>query len=285
MQICDTHQHLWDLSRFSLPWTTGHPVFDQSFLFAEYEAASAGLGIEKTVYMEVDLAPQQRLAELEQVRRWCEQHDNRMVAAVVAAEPGALGFAEHVEVARSVPYVRGLRRILHGEITPPGHCLRPEFIADIQRLAEYDLSFDVCIRAAELPDAARLIEACPGVSFILDHCGNADVRADPAEVERWRDGIRAAAERPNVVCKVSGFIWTVRDRPWSVDEHVAPVVEHVRGCFGTERLMFGGDWPVCTQSVSLAEWVNALRQAVSTWPEAEQRALFYDNAAQFYRLG
>ena len=63
LDIIDTHQHLWDLNRFKLPWTAGHPVFDRSFLLADYLDAAQGLNITKTVYMEVDMAPHQLLAE------------------------------------------------------------------------------------------------------------------------------------------------------------------------------------------------------------------------------
>jgi hypothetical protein len=32
--IVDTHQHLWDLSRFKLPWLKGVPKLNRSFLMA-----------------------------------------------------------------------------------------------------------------------------------------------------------------------------------------------------------------------------------------------------------
>jgi hypothetical protein len=59
-------------------------------------------------------------------------------------------------------------------------------------------------------------------------------------------------------------------------------VERVLAEFGPDRVMFGGDWPVCTRAASLGQWVTALRQIVSERPEAEQRKLFHDNAARFY---
>src|SRR5262249_24454600 len=53
--IVDTHQHLWDLSRIRLPWLEGAKPLAKSFLMADYLKAAEGLGIVKTVYMEVDV--------------------------------------------------------------------------------------------------------------------------------------------------------------------------------------------------------------------------------------
>ena len=55
--------------------------------------------------------------------------------------------------------------------------------------------------------------------------------------------------------------------------------------FGPDRVVFGGDWPVCTLGAPLAAWVKALREVVRG-PEAraDQRKLFHDNAVRVYRL-
>jgi predicted TIM-barrel fold metal-dependent hydrolase len=84
-----------------------------------------------------------------------------------------------------------------------------------------------------------------------------------------------------VVCKVSGFITNSKDKTPSVEE-IAMVVDHVYDCFGPDRVMFAGDWPVCTLAMSLAEWIAVLQQVVAERPAAEQKKLFHDNAARFY---
>lgn len=283
MRIIDTHQHLWDLDRFRLPWTADEPRLAQSFLMRDYLTAAAGLNIRQTVYMEVDLAAEQQWAEAQFAAELCAATDNPMTAAVVSGQPGEAGFSDYLDRLRELPAVRGLRRVLHTPASPPGHCLEPPFLEDVRRLSERGLSFDVCIRREELHDAAALADACPDTRFILDHCGNADVRAPADAQAQWRRDLEAVARRPNVTCKVSGFIWTVRDEPWSV-ETLAPVVRHARDCFGPDRLLFGGDWPVCTLAVTLAQWVQALQAIVADWPEADQQKLFWRNAAEFYRL-
>jgi L-fuconolactonase len=45
MPIADTHQHLWDLSRFTLPWLKGASKRDRSSLMKDYLQATDGLNI------------------------------------------------------------------------------------------------------------------------------------------------------------------------------------------------------------------------------------------------
>ena len=101
--------------------------------------------------------------------------------------------------------------MLHAADTPPGHCLDKRFVDDIRLLGKNGLSFDLCMRPAELGDAAKLIDACPDTSFILDHCGNASVRTK--DLSGWKADIGRIAGRKNVVCKVSGIVASAAPDP------------------------------------------------------------------------
>ncbi len=220
MPIVDTHQHLWDLSHFTLPWLKGAPKLNRSFLMKDYRQATEGLNVVKSVYMEVDVEPAQQGAEADYVLDLIRKGATPLVAAVIARRPGSDGFAAFLARYHDQPAIKGLRRVLHGDDTPQGHCLEKSFVDDIRLLGKNGLSFDLCMRPAELGDAARLIDACPDTSFILDHCGNPIVRAkDPSG---WKAGIGRIAERKNVVCKVSGIIASTAPGPWKADD-LAPI--------------------------------------------------------------
>jgi predicted TIM-barrel fold metal-dependent hydrolase len=269
------------LQRFSLAWIEPGSPLDRDFLMADYRTATAGLGVVKSVYMEVDVIPAQQVAEAEWAIGVCEAGMTPMVGAVISGRPASEGFAAYLARFRDRRPVKGLRQVLHASTTPPGYGLDPAFIRGLRLLGEAGLSFDLCMRPAELPDAARLIDACPGTAFILDHCGNADVRA--RDRSRWRDDIARVAERPNVACKVSGIVASARGTPWTADD-LAPIVDHVLDAFGPDRVVFGGDWPVCTLAATYRQWVDALRAIVRARPAAVQRKLFHDNALRIYRL-
>jgi L-fuconolactonase len=143
------------------------------------------------------------------------------------------------------------------------------------------MSFDLCLRHGELLDGARLIDLCPGTRFILDHCGNPNVRA--ADRTQWERDIAEVARRKNVVVKISGILASVNPEHWTVEE-IAPLINHTINVFGPDRVMFGGDWPVCTLAGTFKEWLEAVQSVVADRGEAERRKLFHDNAMTFYGL-
>jgi predicted TIM-barrel fold metal-dependent hydrolase len=280
-KVVDTHQHLWDLKKFRLPWTANSPSLARDYSMRDYLTATAGIPIEKSVYLEVDVVSEQQQAEADYITELCRRREGPLVAAVISGRPAADNFRDYITPFKGHPYVRGLRQVLHGESTPPGFCLQKPFLAGIRYLGELGLSYDICVRAKELPDAARLIGKCPGTSFILDHCGNADLQVK--DQTTWKRDIAAVAGRKNVVVKVSGVIASATPGKWTLDD-VAPVVNHTLDVFGPDRVMFGGDWPVCTLGASYRQWFDALREIVRNRPDSEQRRLFHDNAIRHYRL-
>jgi predicted TIM-barrel fold metal-dependent hydrolase len=279
--IVDTHQHLWDLARFQLPWLKGAPKLNRSFLMDDYRQATQGLNVVASVYMEVDVEPSQQVGEAEYVLDLIRRGGSPLVAAVISGRPASEGFAAYLARFKDQSAIKGLRRVLHAPDTPPGHCLEPRFVLGIRLLGKLGLSFDLCLRPAELGDARKLVDACPDTSFILDHCGNASVRAK--DLSGWKSDIGRIAERPNVVCKVSGIVASAAPGPWTADD-LAPIVNHVLDQFGPDRVVFGGDWPVCTLAATYRQWVESLRAIVSERPRAEQKKLFHDNAMRVYRL-
>jgi predicted TIM-barrel fold metal-dependent hydrolase len=278
--IVDTHHHLWDLKKFRLPWTDGVPKLNRSFVMSDYRAATKGLNVVKTVYMEVDVDPAQRVEEAEYVTAICKGKKTPMVAAVIAGEPSAPDFKSYMMRFKDNPFIKGVRRVLHPPSLPAGHCATTEFIKGVRLLGEMGKSYDIVIRHAELGDAAKLVDACPDTRFILDHCGNADVQMPDAT--QWKKDIAALAKRSHVICKVSGIVASAKP-DWKPAD-LAPFIQHVIAEFGWNRVIFGGDWPVCTLTATYKQWVDALKQIVSDASPEQKRKLFHDNAVKFYSL-
>jgi predicted TIM-barrel fold metal-dependent hydrolase len=282
LPMIDTHQHLWDLSRFRLPWVKEGTKLARSYVLKDYAQATHGLDVVKTVYMEVDVAPDQQTAEAEYVTALCQRPDTIMAAAVISGRPASDAFKKFLDQFRGNTYIKGLRQVLHVESTPPGFCLDKKFIAGIRLLGDRGLSYDLCMRPDELGDGARLAAECPGTRFILDHCGNGPVFSK--DRTRWHKGIMDLARQKNVVaCKISGIIVQTEGRSWT-PEDLAAVIKPTLAAFGADRVMFAGDWPVCTLGATYREWVEALKTIVADRAEAEQRKLFLDNAVRVYGL-
>jgi predicted TIM-barrel fold metal-dependent hydrolase len=278
--IVDTHQHLWDLSKFRLPWLdgAGEPLA-KSHLMSDYLRETDGLNVVKTVYMEVDVEPSQLVAEAEYVIDLCERSDNPMAGAVIGGRPASADFKDYVQRFKGSPYIKGVRQVLHGG--PRGVCLSDEFVRGVRLLGEAGMRFDICIRSEELPDAVKLVDLCPETRFVLDHCGNANVQAQ--DRSQWRRDMTEVAQRSNVICKISGIIASAKPGEWTPND-LAPIVRHCIDVFGKDRVIFASDWPVCTVTATYRQWVEALKTIVQDWTEADRRKLFQDNAVRFYEL-
>ena len=296
LPMVDTHQHLWDMAQFSLPWLAGDgmDLLRRNHLMSDYLSAAEGAGIAKTIYMEVDVDPQQRVAEADFVSDLCANGDNPMVGAVIGGSPGEEGFRRYIGNVKGNEYIKGVRLVLHVPEAEQGRCLQAAFVKDVQFLGENGLSFDLCLRPGELADAVGLVNQCPDTRFIVDHCGNADVQIvsgqtehDPANPyshgkEQWQRDMDALGACENVSCKISGIIARAPEG-WTADT-LAPTVNHCLDSFGPDRVVFGGDWPVCNFGASLSEWAAALRAIVSERPEEDQAKLLAGNAERLYGL-
>jgi L-fuconolactonase len=285
----DTHQHLWNLDELKLAWfdpkTPEGKILGHNFTPKEYAEATKGLNVVKAVYMEVDVVPEQQQKEADYVIELCKSGKTPTCAAVVSGRPNSDKFAEYAKQFKGSKYVKGIRQVLHVKETPAGYCLDEKFVKGIQLLGELGLSFDMCVRPAELPDFAKLADKCPGTRFILDHCGNGDLKHTPAQREQWKKDMTEIAKRKNLVGKVSGFIASAPGRgKWTLDD-LAPIVNHTLEAFGPDRVMFGGDWPVVLLGAEkYGDWLTALRAIVKDRPEDQQKKLLHDNAVKFYGL-
>lgn len=278
MKITDAHQHLWDLAQFTYAWTANHPPLNRSFLLRDYLAATAKLDIHKTVHLEADVDEPHMLGETHWVLSLAARDDNPLSGVVACARPEHPDFAAYLRQIQH-PQLRGIRRVLH--VVPDETSLTSGFVANLRLLEQYNLSFDLCVLARQLPLAIRLVRECPNVQFILDHCGNPLIRE--RIMEPWRSHISELSQYPNVACKVSGLVNNADATHWRADD-LQPYVQHVIESFGWDRVLFGSDWPVCTLAASYEQWVTALLAITNEAGEENQRKLFQLNAERIYRL-
>jgi L-fuconolactonase len=143
------------------------------------------------------------------------------------------------------------------------------------------LSFDLCINHTQLCNATELVRRCPNVRFILDHIAKPDIKA--GLLDPWRVQLRELAARPNVWCKMSGLVTEADHQKWTPAD-LRPYIDHVIDCFGFDRVIFGGDWPVAAQATDFPRWVSTLDDALRGCSPDELHKLYVQNAEAFYRV-
>ncbi len=278
--IIDAHVHLLDTKRFGYAWAAGVPALQRDFSPDDLMACAAPAQIEAFVFAEVDVDDPQYMGEA----RWVDalaRTEKRLKGAVAALplERGAAIEADMAELA-ALPVARGVRRLIQNQ-PDPGFVLQPKFIEAVKLLPRHNLSFDVCIFHTQMTNTLAFMRLCPQVSFILDHIGKPGIKA--GLLDPWRAQLREMARLPNVVCKLSGVTTEAEHNSWTRDQ-LRPYIDHVIECFGFDRVMYGGDWPVSELAGNYGAWLAALDWATQGCSEAEKRKLFRDTAIRAYRL-
>ena len=284
--IIDTHVHLLDFDQFPIGWARRR--FDRNLLIDDYIKAVEGQNVVKFIYMEVNVPPELRRKEAEWALELCKDPDNPMVGAVIRLDITSPEFESEIRPFQGNPYLKGIRYPLYDAET----IVNPQVIENIRLLGELGLSFDLLISTGSFPIVNQLVEDCQSTRFILNHCGSADPAAFfPVEKEaprepdhnrdEWYKNIELIAQRDNLICKISGIVDNVGNYPL-VAADLAPISDHCYESFGPDRVIFAGDWPVCLRNMSLARWIESLKEVVAGWPLEDQRKLFHDNAASLY---
>src|SRR5207248_1320315 len=150
-----------------------------------------------------------------------------------------------------------------------------------QLLAEYNLSFDLCIKHWQLPSVTELVRRCTNTAFILDHLGKPDIKH--RQLDSWQASLHRLAELPNVACKISGLVTEADSERWQPAD-LEPFVNAALEAFGEERVLFGSDWPVVLLASSYRRWYEVLEALTKRLPLPTKRKLWAENARHFYRI-
>ena len=277
--IVDTHVHFWDPAYLRYSWLDDIPLLNQRYMPEEYRKSCGDVQVEQIVFVQCECDGGQYLKEVEWVSRLSRQDGRiRGIVANAPLEQGKKINGDLLKLANN-PLVKGIRRLLQPESVD--FCLRPGFIEGVRLLPYHGLSFDICIFHPQLANVIEFVRQCPEVSFILDHIGKPDIKNKV--FEPWKKELRLLAGMPNVSCKISGVVTEANIERWTSDD-LKPYIDHVIECFGIDRVMYGGDWPVARQATEYQRWVETLSWATNSFSKSEKIKLFRENAISFYHL-
>lgn len=278
--MIDTHLHLWNPAHFQYPWLGGVPALNREFTLQEYRQM-ASEEVTGSLFVECAAGSDSSFAEALWALDLASQPESAIEGVVASVWPERPDFEENLSRLAGHPKLKGIRRILHTE--PDELSRSPLFRSNVSSLAARRLSFDLCVLERQLPLAISLVDACPDTQFILDHCGVPDIAAGSPGF--WREQMTELAERPNVACKVSGLLLYAAEHQ-RTGGGVFPYFAHVCEEFGWERLLWGGDWPVCTLAAPLRSWMQVTHELLDLADAIpSQRAAFLsENAKTLYRL-
>jgi L-fuconolactonase len=251
--IIDAHAHIWSSG---LPWLAAreYQPIQRDFGVDDLRAELAGAAVDACVLVESGIA------ELAATTRLLE------VAADTREVLGVVGWASLID-----PYVGDIvgkhRADTGGQLLvairdhlreqPDDFLDRPDVRSGLRAVASNGAVNELAVRTEQLPSVARAAAAMPDVTFVLDHLGSPWLTGGPDGVSQWLDVIRPVARCNNVVAKLSGLVTLAHWDRWNIDD-LRPYVDHSVELFGTNRLMYGSDWPVCQLAAPYKLTLDAL---------------------------
>ncbi|MBD3321940.1 MAG: amidohydrolase family protein [Chitinivibrionales bacterium] len=279
--IVDGHLHVWDVDRWYYPWLDDVPVLKKTYLLKDYHEATGPVQVEKMVFVQCEIEPSRYMEEVEWITGLATGEDKRIKGIVswCPLEKGDGARAELEKLAAN-PLVKGIRRIIQFE-PDMEFCLKPDFIAGVNMLPDYGMTFDICIDYRHTKVAAQFVDKCSDVPMVLDHIGKPGIAK--GLLDPWRNEIKELAKRPNVMCKVSSLATEADHEHWTVDD-IRPYADTIFDAFGIERCFFAGDWPVSGMAATFPQCVETVEELVKGASQDECKALFHDNCEQFYKV-
>ncbi|WP_308635030.1 amidohydrolase family protein [Paenibacillus silvisoli] len=273
----DAHQHYWKLDRGDYGWLTPQagPVLYRDYAPEDLAPALAQAGVARTIVV-------QAAATHEETAYMLQLSDaNDSIAGVVGwldfHDPNWRGVLESF---RSHPKFVGIR-IMIQDMSDPYESHHPNSLEALRYLAEIKLPVDILINSKQLPATIELLRQVPGLHAVIDHIGKPAIRE--GVFEPWAGQMsEIAATYPGIYCKLSGMLTEAAHDDWQPEQFTA-YVRHIVEAFGTDRILFGSDWPVCLLAGSYQDVCDVLEAALPpTLTEREREALYGGNAAAFY---
>jgi L-fuconolactonase len=272
----DAHQHFWHYDPARHVWM------------------SEEMGSLKTDYLPPDLLPLLQTAQLDGcvavqadqseaentfLLGLAEQHD--FIKGIVGwVDLQADDLDERLAHYQQFSPLKGFRHVLHDE-AQRDFMLRPAFRRGISKLARFGYTYDLLIFVDQMAYTLELVEAFPDQPFVIDHIAKPYIRQQTMDV--WPTFMKQLAAHENVSCKISGLV-TEADwqqwRPADFTTYLDTVVE----AFGTDRILYGSDWPVCTLAGSYQAVYELVADYFRRFSQTEQDKFFGGNATRFYRL-
>jgi predicted TIM-barrel fold metal-dependent hydrolase len=289
----DGHHHIWRLN--DLAWLSGPQVprifgpykpICRDYPIDEFLADTAGCNVVKSIYVQTNWPAGKSLDEAQWVQSVIDErgwpHAN--VAHADLSDPDCEGLIRELV---ALPATRGIRQQLHWhEKQQYRFAQRPDIMNDpawrrgFALLAKYGLLFELQVFTSQMRDGAALARNFSDTTFVVEHAGMLEDMSDEGW-KKWRAGMFALAEQPNVNVKLSGlgtFVHACRA------DVMTPIIRETVAIFGADRCLYGSNFPIEKLWNDYAGLYKRFREAIAYLDERQQCAILHDTAARLYRI-
>jgi L-fuconolactonase len=192
-----------------------------------------------------------------------------------------------LKVWKSDPKCVGVRMRFEGH---PDQAIlkRQSIIEGLKQVADQGLIFEYLIRSQHLLDVVQLHEKVPALKGIIEHMAKPDFTGR-SDRRNWEVGMEAIAKHTDVTCKLSlspqgEHVPDLLANPrsgWPLDA-IKPFANFIVDHFGSDRLMWGSDYPIALLTSDYADTLGTLEEVLGPIDATMREKLFRQNAVDFY---
>ena len=273
--IIDSHQHFWKYDPVRDSWIDDTmQVIRRDFLPDDLQPELKKNGVKGTVAVQAG----QSETETEFLLGLAENND--FIKGVVGwIDLQSDKVASRLEHFSKNPYFKGVRHIVQAE--PVDFMYDKAFRNGISKLNTFGLTYDILIFPHQLEAALDLVKTFPDQPFVIDHLAKPYIKK--GAISGWKNAMQEISAFDNVYCKISGMFTEADWKHWKKDDF-KPYLDVVFKFFGTKRLLYGSDWPVCLLATGYSTQLELLKSYMSDFSVVEKHQVFAQNTVDFYQL-
>ena len=271
----DSHQHFWHYNAVKHDWIDDEMAdIRKDFLPADLQPVLQQNTIDGCVAVQADQTEDETNFLLQLA------NENSFIKGIVGwVNLRADDIEQQLEHYGQFNAIKGFRHVLQGE--EPEFMLQPNFARGIAALQKNGFTYDILIFPKHLKAAIELVQQFPNQPFVIDHIAKPYIKA--GLIDEWQQDMATIARYENVHCKISGMVTEADYHNWKPQDFT-PYLDAVVAAFGTSKIMYGSDWPVCLVAGSYEKMLDIVEQYFSAFSAEEQAMFFGGNATKFYRL-
>ena len=274
--VIDSHQHFWKYEPVKHDWIDDDMSvirrdFSPSDLAKVYQenridgcvAVQADQTLEETDFL-IDLASK-----------------NNFIKGIVGwVDLRAENIENVLEKYSTDKIVKGFRHVVQGE-ADHNFLLRPNFSRGISLLEKHNFTYDILVFPHQLGSVLEFVKKFPNQKFVIDHIAKPYIK--DGYFDGWATMMTAIGKHENVSCKMSGMVTEADFNTWT-PEQIHPYMDIALKAFGSKRILFGSDWPVCLVAGNYSKIKKLTTDFISQLSQIEQNSIMGNNAIEFYNL-
>ena len=276
MKRTDSHQHFWQYNPAEHTWmTNAMQALKRNFMPTDLSPLLNQIGFDGCIAVQA----RHSLEETNWLLNLANEND--FIKGVVGWVD--LGSSNIYDVLLSYSRQQklvGVRHVVHDE-PDDNFMLQPAFQNGIAALKEFKLTYDLLLFPKHIPVALQLLEKFPEQLFVLDHIAKPFISTK--EFSPWKEDLKELAKHPNVYCKLSGMVTEAKWNDWKEDDF-KQYLDIVTESFGTNRIMIGSDWPVCTLAGNYSATMNVVINYANQFSKEISDKILGGNCIDFYKI-